>query len=97
MRYAWDWEKAAANERKHDEVSFYDAIEALNDSRAVDAYDERHSSSEHRVNVIGLSQRGLLFVVFTQPAENLIQIISARLAEPEEKAVYERDLFNANS
>ena len=97
MRYDWDWEKAATNESKHDEVSFYDAIDALNDLHAVDAYDEKHSLREHRFRVIGLSQRGLLFVVFTQPADDLIHIISARLAEAEEKAVYERELFKANS
>ena len=97
MQYDWDWEKAAANESKHDEVSFYDAVDALNDFNAADAYDQKHSLYEHRFNVIGLSQRGLLFVVFTQPADDLIHIISARLADAEEKAVYERELFRTNS
>jgi hypothetical protein len=93
MRYIWDVEKAAANEIKHDEVSFDDAIAAFKDFYSVEFYDERHSYEEHRFNLIGLSPRGLIFVVFTEPAEGLTRIISARPVEPEEKERYERNLL----
>ena len=93
MRYDWDWEKAAANESKHDEVSFEDARTAFKDFYAVEFYDEEHSVNEHRFNLIGLSSHGLIFVVFTEPADDLIRIISARLVEPQERERYERNLL----
>ena len=93
MRYIWDVEKAAANEIKHDEVSFEDAKVALKDFYAVESYDEGHSYEEHRFNLIGLSLRGLIFVVFTEPAEGWTRVISARPVEPEEKEQYERNLL----
>lgn len=93
MRYNWDEEKAAANEINHDGVSFEDAKVAFKDFHAVEFYDEGHSYEEHRFNLIGLSQRGLILVVFTEPADDLIRIISARLAEPAEKEMYEQNLL----
>jgi uncharacterized DUF497 family protein len=56
-------------------------------------YDEGHSYDEHRYNLIGLSPRGLIFVVFTTPAEGLVCIISARSVEPEERELYEQNLL----
>ncbi len=74
-------------------MSFEDAKTAFKDIYALEIYDEGHSYDEHRYNLIGLSLRGLIFVVFTEPAEGVIRIISARLAEPEEKERYERNLL----
>lgn len=93
MRFVWDEEKAAMNEINHAEVSFEDAKSAFKDLYAVEIYDEGHSYDEHRYNLIGLSPCGLIFVVFTEPADGVIRTISARLAEPEEKERYERNLL----
>ena len=93
MTFEWDEDKAMENEAKHDGVSFYDAIAAINDFHSIDFYDAGHSIEEHRYNLIGLSQRGLLYVVFTIPATDTLRIIFARLAEPDEKRIYEEKLL----
>jgi len=97
MKFEWDEEKAARNEVDHEEVSFYDAVEAINDPHAVDFYDEAHSYAEHRFNLIGLSQRGLLFVVFITPSDDTIRVISAWLAGPKEKKIYEQAFLEEDS
>jgi uncharacterized protein len=93
MRFVWDEEKAAANEIKHDEVSFEDAKTAFKDPYAIEIYDEGHSYDEHRYNLIGLSPRGLIFVVFTEPADGVVRIVSARPVETEERERYEQNLL----
>ena len=93
MKFVWDEDKAMENEAKHDGVSFSDAVTAINDFHAIDFYDVEHSISELRYNAIGLSQHVLLFVVFTTPDDDTVRIISARLAEPKEKRLYEENLL----
>jgi len=63
MRFEWDPDKAVTNLKRH-RVSFEEAIEALFDPNAVDDFDPDHSSDETRFNLIGLSSRRLLFVVY---------------------------------
>lgn len=43
---------------------------------------------EERWTVIGRSDTGLLFVVFTERRNNVVRIISARLANPHERRRY---------
>lgn len=92
MEFKWDDNKAAANEPDHG-VSFDEAQEAFNDFYGVEEYDYFHSINEHRFNLIGMSSRGLLFVVFSQPDEQTIRIISARMADDFERQTYEKNLF----
>ncbi len=92
MEFKWDDNKAAANEPDHG-VSFDEAQEAFNDFYGVEEYDYLHSINEHRFNLIGMSSRGLLFVVFSQPDEQTIRIISARMADDFERQTYEKNLF----
>jgi uncharacterized DUF497 family protein len=70
-------------------VTFEEAIEAFFDPYAIDDYDADHSVYEHRYNLIGLSSRRLLFVVYTEPEEGLIHLISARKASKRHQGIYE--------
>ncbi|NOT57104.1 MAG: BrnT family toxin [Deltaproteobacteria bacterium] len=87
MRFEWDPEKAVINHERH-KVSFEEALEAFFDPRAVDDFDADHSEKEVRFNLIGLSSRRLLFVVYTQPEEDVIRLISARKAEKKHRRIY---------
>jgi len=87
MQFTWDPDKAAANWKRH-RVSFEEALEAFFDPHAVDDFDPEHSIAEARFNLIGLSSRRLLFVVYIQSAENEIRIISARKAEKKHQRIY---------
>lgn len=90
MEYEWDDEKEATNIRDHAGVTFTDAIGAIEDSCALEEFDETHSDAEPRFNVIGMSAQRILFVVFTMRAETRTRIISARQAEVKERALYEQ-------
>ena len=66
MRFEWDTCKSEINLKRH-RVSFEEAVAAFFDSDAVDDSDPEHSICERRYNLIGLSGRRLLFVVYTEP------------------------------
>jgi uncharacterized protein len=93
MRFAWDPEKAKANERDH-LVSFETAIEVFDDPNQV--VTENYfiaDQGEQRYQIIGMT-RGLvlLLVIFvdrTDVNEEVIHIISARKAQAYEQSTYE--------
>lgn len=89
MEFEWDISKAELNIKKHG-VNFDEAIEALEDEFGLDDFDSSHSTSEeYRYSRIGLSLKGVLFVVYIVRDENNInRIISARKAEKSEEKLY---------
>lgn len=87
MRFEWDPEKAKRNLFSH-KVSFEEAIESFFDPNAVDDFDEHHSDQETRYNLIGLSSRRLLFVVYSEPDADTVRIISARKADTKHEKIY---------
>jgi uncharacterized protein len=87
MKFVWNSNKAAANEKWH-YVSFAEASEAFYDLQAVVELDEEHSWYEQCYRLIGASSRRLLFVVYTEPDEQTIRLISAREVEPYERKRY---------
>jgi uncharacterized protein len=93
--FEWDPKKAAGNLTKHG-VSFDEAKEAFRDLNALEEYDERHSATEHRYNLIGRSSQRLLFVVFSESASGLINLISAREAEKTHQQSYEQNISAQN-
>ncbi len=89
LRFEWDRRKDAANKRKHG-VSFEEAQSVFYDDRAVliDDPDE----DEERFVLLGLSSKLRTLVVCHcyREQEGLIRIISARKAQKEERADYEK-------
>jgi uncharacterized protein len=88
MQILWSRVKAAANRRKHG-VSFEEASTALVDPLAVSASDPDHSVGEARWLTFGLSKRRRLLVVAHTEEDDIIRIISARVAGPAERTLYE--------
>jgi hypothetical protein len=87
--FEWDPKKSATNLRKH-RISFERACEVFFDPfvRVVDASDDKES----RDAAIGLTEDwNLLYVVHIVHHENIIRIISARLATPSERRDYENE------
>lgn len=79
-RFEWDARKAAKNRRNH-RVTFEEAETVFDDPNRLEEYDVRHSISEDRWLVIGLSVKlRLLAVAYTKRNETTIRIISARRA-----------------
>lgn len=88
MRFEWDPEKAARNERLH-EVSFDEARELFTtDAPVLEVYDVDHSGPEDRFKSIGPIRRGLVLVVWTERSDDLVRIISARWATKAEREMY---------
>ena len=95
MKYEWDDDKYDLNVKQHG-IRFEVAQGVFADENALEVYDKAHSSlTEKRFNIIGMSEAGVLFVVFCErDAENVevIRIISARKATKTEKDGYERGI-----
>lgn len=88
VRFAWDPEKDAENQRKHG-VSFGRAQYAFADPKRVIAKDASHSQTEDRYYCFGEVDGGVLTVRFTYRA-SVIRIIGAGYWR-KGKATYERE------
>lgn len=91
VQFEWDRRKATSNLRKHG-VSFGEASTVFRDQLACIFDDEKHPAQERREIIIGHSTRDrLLLVCFTEKAEDVIRIISARPAIRREREDYEEN------
>jgi uncharacterized DUF497 family protein len=88
MNFEWDGNKATSNKRKHG-VDFEEASTALRDPLSVTGSDPDHSINEERFITFGLSSQQRLLVVSHTERNNTIRIISARIADPSEREIYE--------
>jgi uncharacterized DUF497 family protein len=71
------------------ELSFEEAQHVFSTRDYLEIFDQEHSDTEERFIAIGLINRGLVVVVWTQTEENEIWIISARFATKREEGLYE--------
>ena len=89
VRFEWDPTKDRINQAKHG-VSFEDAAELLNgQADYLEIYDAEHSLDEDRFIAVGPTQMGILVVIFSEVAEDVARIVSARLATRQEKQRFE--------
>jgi hypothetical protein len=88
MRIEWDKEKARSNLREH-KVSLEEVATALKDSMAATGLDPDHSAGEYRYITFAVSDAGRLLVVSHTDADEIIRIISARVASRGERKIYE--------
>lgn len=54
----------------------------------LERYDSEHSEDEDRFSSIGLIHRGIVVVVWTERADEVVRIISARPATKTERELY---------
>ena len=88
MKIEWDPKKAKLNLRKH-KISFEEAATALSDPISATGTDPDHSITEKRYVTFGVSERGRLLVVAHTEEDEMIRIISARIASKGERKLYE--------
>lgn len=86
MEFEWDDTKAAINLSRHG-VDFADAIRVFFDPFRLELEDNRFDYGESRFRMLGEVNGLLLAVIFTE-RENSIRIISARVADPNERRFY---------
>ncbi len=88
MDFEWDPAKASANESKHG-VTFEEAMTVFGDPLELTISDPDHSMEEFRFVSIGLSGAGQLLIVSYTQRDEVIRLISARLATARERKQYE--------
>lgn len=90
MTFTWDPAKAARNIQIN-HISFETAAIAFDDKLADGGYDDEHSIDEDRYWQVGRVNEHFIFVVYTERNEDVIRLISARLATKGEiRHYYER-------
>jgi hypothetical protein len=89
LRFEWDPAKAVANPRKQ-AVSFEEAASAFSDEHALVIEDPDHSGDEERFVLLGLSAKLRMLVVVHcyRERDEVIRLISARKAKPQESRHY---------
>jgi len=88
LRFEWDPEKASDNLSKHG-VSFEEAATVFRDPFSATGPDPDHSVGEERFVTFGVSTNGRLLVVGHIEHGDIIRIITARPAIPDERKLYE--------
>jgi hypothetical protein len=92
MRFEWDEQKNALNLKRH-RLRFETATLVFKDPHAVTLRDTPHEQTEERFLTLGWVGSGVIaFVVHTSfeiDGEEVIRIISARKATPQERNIYE--------
>ena len=92
MNFEWDEDKNEINVAKHG-FDFDDASRIFKLPMVVDL-DDREVYDEERWIGIGLLDGRVVVVVFTEPKENVIRIISLRKALSHERKRYEQYIKN---
>lgn len=87
MAFEWDPAKEKINFSKHG-VHFADSIGAFEDERALTEPDD--STSEERFRTLGTDFLGRVIVVVYAYRGEDIRLISARRANPRQRATYEK-------
>ena len=87
VSFEWDPDKAAANLEKH-EVHFSESLPVFDDDLAITIADDESDPAEQRFVSLGMGVKGRLLVVVYAWRGKSIRIISARKAEPHERAAY---------
>ena len=92
MKFEWEESKNITNILKH-KVSFEEAMTVFKDNKAVLVYDENHSETEDRFNIIGMSQLTKLLIVCHcyRESDTIIRIISARKPTKAESKYYKEE------
>ena len=89
MDIEWDPTKDEANLDKHG-FSFSEAAELFrSDVDYLEIYDHEHSGEEDRFIAIGPIRRGVIVVVYTERDDDVLRIISARMATRNERRQFE--------
>jgi uncharacterized DUF497 family protein len=90
MKYEWDEAKNRLNIHKHG-VDFMD-VPSMFQHPMVMFLDQRKNYGEERWIGIGILKTILAVVVFTEPDEETIRIISARKATTHEEKIYRAEV-----
>ena len=90
IQFVWDPKKSSLNVKKHEGVTFEEAVTVFRDPLASIFDDEAHSKEEFRELIIGYSGKNRLLIVSFTERDDVVRIISARKADAQERIDYEK-------
>jgi uncharacterized DUF497 family protein len=90
MRFEWDRTKDESNRETHG-LSFEKAADLFRSGiDYLEIYDEVHSEEEDRFIAVGPIHRGVIVVIYTERDDDVVWIVSARMATKNERRSYEK-------
>ncbi|MBN1637938.1 MAG: BrnT family toxin [Ignavibacteriales bacterium] len=92
MKFEWDEHKRKINLQKHG-IDFQEADEIFNNPMLM-KMDRRLDYGEERYIGLGVTQKCVVLIVYTEPTEETNRIISIRKATKHERKIYEKYLTN---
>lgn len=90
MKFEWDERKRILNLAKHD-LDFLEALLVFESNFKLNL-DLRKEYGEDRWQALGHIYGHIVVVIFTEPGDDIVRIISARRATRDEKAEYYRHI-----
>ena len=90
MTYEWDEQKNRLNIRRHG-IDFLD-VPSMFQHLMVTFLDQRADYGEDRWIGIGVLKTVIAVIVFTEPKEDTVRIISARKAKKHEERIYRDEI-----
>ncbi len=97
MQFEWD-EKKRQDTKRERGIDFIDVTKIWDDPMRQERIDQRQDHGEVRIQTIGKVHFGILFVVYTErvyaDGEEVIRIISARLANKRDREEYNKMTFH---
>ena len=92
MQFEWDAEKDVKNRAKH-ALSFEEASELFRSGADyLEIYDQEHSAREDRFIAIGAIKRGVIVVAYTERGDDVLRLLSARIATRAERERFKAHL-----
>jgi uncharacterized DUF497 family protein len=88
LLFEWDPMKAELNRKKHG-ITFEEAMTVFGDALAQIFSDPDHSAEEERFLLVGVSEFRRVLIVISVERGEVLRLISARKATPEERRSYE--------
>lgn len=90
IKFEWNENKAESNTKKHDGITFEEAMSVFDDENAILFDDPEHSQDEDRFILLGMSCLTNLLIVCHcyRGKDNVIRIFSARKATKSEAKQY---------
>lgn len=89
MEFEWDEGKNGLNKLNH-KLDFADAVHIFLDKSRIEREDVRRDYGEQRFQTLGMTDFGVLVVVYTlRDSNNVVRLISARKVNKREKKAYD--------
>ena len=90
----FDWDDANQEHIAQHDIDPDEAEDAVLDEDALDFPTHRGPKSERRFGVLGKALSGRVLIVILEERKNKFRVVTARVAEKEERSLYDKEKQN---